>query len=278
MSNASEDLIKTAKKWTGYLEKKSNKDLDSFLSNAGSNNYTCFARDYYKHTGYNLQAQPWCAMYVSECFVQAFGLETAKKLLGGALYHYCPTGVNQFKAAGRWSKVPEPGAVLFFTNGTRAYHTGIVTEVTSSRVKTIEGNTSGASGVVENGGGVCAKSYDKTYSRILGYGLPDWSLVKAPEPVIYGWNRDSQGKYRYCKENGKYAANEWLVINHHWYLFGKDGSMLTGWKRWNGSSVIGPEEPGDWYYLDETPDGPLEGACWHERAGGFGGLEIWYID
>ena len=53
----------------------------------------------------------------------------------------------------------------------KAYHTGIVTEVTASKVKTIEGNTSGASGVVENGGGVCTKSYDKTYSRILGYGL-----------------------------------------------------------------------------------------------------------
>ena len=156
MENAVNKLIQTAKKWNGYLEKKSNKDLDSFTANAGSSNYTCFARDYYKHTGYNLQAQPWCAMYVSEVFVQAFGLETAKKMMGGALYHYCPTGVNQFKAAGRWSKTPEPGAVIFFTNGTRAYHTGIVTEVTASKVKTIEGNTSGASGVVETGGGVCA--------------------------------------------------------------------------------------------------------------------------
>ena len=54
--------------------------------------------------------------------------------------------------------------------------------------------------------------------------------------------------------------------------------MLTGWQRWNGSSVIGPEDPGDWYYLDGTAGGPLEGACWHERAGGFGGLEIWCVD
>ena len=89
MQNAVNKLIQTAKKWNGYLEKKSNKDLDSFTANAGSNNYTCFARDYYKHTGYNLQAQPWCAMYVSEVFVQAFGLEAAVKLLCGALYHFC---------------------------------------------------------------------------------------------------------------------------------------------------------------------------------------------
>jgi hypothetical protein len=50
----------------------------------------------------------------------------------------CPTGVNQFKKAGRWYKKPEPGDVIFFTNGRRACHTGIVTEVTSTRVKTIK--------------------------------------------------------------------------------------------------------------------------------------------
>ena len=41
-----------------------------------------------------------------------------QKLLGGNLYHYCPTGANQFKRAGRWSWIPEPGAVIF-TNGQR---------------------------------------------------------------------------------------------------------------------------------------------------------------
>ena len=95
-----------------------------------------------------------------------FGLEAAKKLLAGDLYHYCPTGVNQFKGAGRWYSKPEPGDVIFFTNGTRAYHTGIVIEITSTRVKTIEGNTSGASGVIENGGGVCQKSYALSYEKI----------------------------------------------------------------------------------------------------------------
>lgn len=256
-------LTDTAQKWIGYLEKKSNESLDDFTANAGSGNYTCFARDYREHTNLNLQAQPWCAMFVSEVFVQAFGLETARKLLGGALYHYCPTGVCNFKAAGRWSDTPEPGAVIFFTNGTRAYHTGIVTQVTENRVKTIEGNTSGASGVIENGGGVCLKSYARNYSKILGYGIPDWSIVR---PVA-GWEKDSQGKYKYRKENGEYAASEWLIINHHWYLFGADGVMLTGWQKWNG----------EWFYLDETPGGALEGACWHEKDKRNGAMEIWEV-
>lgn len=25
---------------------------------------------------------------------------------------------------------------------------------------------------------------------------------------------------------------------------------------------------GDWYFLGNTPGGPLEGACWHTRANG----------
>lgn len=61
-------LIGQALSWDGYLEKKSNRDLDDFTANAGNKNYTCFARDYREHTGQNLQGQPWCAMYVSEIF------------------------------------------------------------------------------------------------------------------------------------------------------------------------------------------------------------------
>ena len=56
-------LINRALSWDGYLEKKSNRDLDDFTANAGNKNYTCFARDYREHTGQDLQGQPWCAMY-----------------------------------------------------------------------------------------------------------------------------------------------------------------------------------------------------------------------
>ena len=96
MSNSVNDLITKAKTWTGYLEKASNASLDDFTANAERNNFTCFARDYKAHTRYNLQGQAQCDMYVSEIFVQMFGLEAAKKLLVGNFCHYCPTGVNQF--------------------------------------------------------------------------------------------------------------------------------------------------------------------------------------
>lgn len=108
-----------------------------------------------------------------------------------------------------------------------------------------------------------------------------WNAFKealtAPEPVVSCWEKNSQGKYRYRKTNGLNAANEWLIINHHWYLFSKDGIMLTGWQRWNGSSVIGAEDAGDWYYLDDAAGGPLEGACWHEVKERNGAWEIWTV-
>lgn len=247
MQNTVKKLINQACAWTGYLEKASNKDLDSFTANAGSNNYTCFARDYKVHTGGNYQRQPWCAMFVSEVFVQAFGLDAAKKLLGGSLYHYCPTGVEQFKKVGRWSLKPEPGAVVFFTNGQRAYHTGIVTEVTASRIKTVEGNTSGASGVVPNGGGVCQKSYAKNYSKILGYGLPDWSLVYKS-----GWYHEDGGWRFYLENTGEPVRNNWYKDGEDWYWFDGAGMMVSNtWKT---------GKDGRWYYLGA--DGKMLKDTW----------------
>lgn len=102
------------------------------------------------------------------------------------------------------------------------------------------------------------------------------TALSASESVKMGWEKDSLGKYRYYKENDEYAANEWLLVNHHWYLFGVDGVMLTGWQKWNGSSVVAANVPGDWYFLDNTAGGPLEGACWHTKD--YGAQEIWYVD
>ena len=185
-------------------------------------------------------------MFVSEIFVQAFGLDAAKLLLCGNLYHYCPTGVEQFKRADCFSGTPEPGAVIFFTNGKRAYHTGIVTEVTATRVKTIEGNTSGASGVVENGGGVCRKSYSRTDSKILGYGLPPWSKLGKS-----GWQQEDGG-WRYYLDPGKCVVNDWYEDEGRWYWFDGAGMMVRNtWKT---------GKDGRWYYLGE--DGKMLKDTW----------------
>lgn len=48
--------------------------------------------------------------------------------------------------------------VIFYRNGTFT-HTGIVIKVSGDRFWTVEGNTSGGSAIIANGGGVCQKSY-----------------------------------------------------------------------------------------------------------------------
>lgn len=177
-------LIQTALAEVGYLEKKSNSQLDSKTANAGRNNFTKYARDLDAIPNfYNGKKQgfAWCDVFVDWCFVQAFGVETAKKLLGQpdkSLGAGCVYSVRYFKAMDQFHNSPEPGDQIFFSDSTGdAGHTGIVYKVDAQKVYTVEGNTSGASGVVANGGGVCKKSYSLTYHRIIGYGRPDYDSV-----------------------------------------------------------------------------------------------------
>lgn len=173
--NAIDKLIQIAKNEIGYLEKASNSQLDSKTANAGSNNYTKYWRDVKP----SYQGQPWCAGFVSWCFMKAFGQEKAKELLKHWPYVYCPTLGNLFTKNAN----PKIGdIVIFYRNGTFT-HTGIVTAVIGDRFYTIEGNTSGASGIIANGGGVCAKSYLNSQMPGTKFCTPNYSLVKDTTPV-----------------------------------------------------------------------------------------------
>lgn len=169
MDKAIEKVILIAKNEEGYLEKKSNSQLDSKTANAGSANFTKYWRDIEP----SYQGQPWCAAFVSWCFMKAFGLEKAKKLLKHWPYVYCPTLGNLFTRNAN----PKIGdIVIFYHNGTFT-HTGLVTAVIGDRFYTIEGNTSGASGIIANGGGVCAKSYLNSQMPGTKFCTPDYSIV-----------------------------------------------------------------------------------------------------
>lgn len=173
--NAIDKLIQIAKNEVGYLEKASNSQLDSKTANAGENNYTKYWRDVKP----SYQGQPWCAGFVSWCFMKAFGQEKAKELLKHWPYVYCPTLGNLFTKNAN----PKIGdIVIFYRNGTFT-HTGIVTAVIGDRFYTIEGNTSGASGIIANGGGVCAKSYLNSQMPGTKFCTPNYSLVKDTTPV-----------------------------------------------------------------------------------------------
>ena len=167
---AIDKLIQIAKNETGYLEKASNSQLDSKTANVGENNYTKYWRDIKP----DYQRQPWCAAFVSWCFMKAFGLDTAKKLLKHWPYVYCPTMADLFTL----NSNPKIGdIVIFYRNGTFT-HTGIVTKVSGDRFWTVEGNTSGGSTIIANGGGVCQKSYYNSNLPGTKFCTPNYSLVK----------------------------------------------------------------------------------------------------
>jgi glucan-binding YG repeat protein len=243
---ACEKLIQVAKQEEGYLEKTSSKDLDSKTANAGKNNYTKYARDLYPE----LQGQPWCDMFVDWCFVKTFGEVKARQLLCGGFSAYTPTSAQYYKNKGRWSIVPEPGSQIFFKNSVRINHTGIVMEVSSDRVYTIEGNTSSGDQVIANGGAVCKKSYPLNYARIAGYGAPDWSLVELPNYEL-GWHHDDYGWW-YADTPNTYLKDCWKVVNGHKYYFNDKGYSASGWWKINGK----------WYYFEPRQGHPYECALY----------------
>ncbi len=181
--NAIDRLIAVAEGELGYLEKKSNKDLDDKTANAGSANYTKYNRDMKAWVGSAGLSDQWCQNFVDWVFVVAFGLELARALIH-RFTNYTPDGSGAFKKKGQYYKrgsiTPKRGDVIYFYSSAkgRIGHVGIVYAVSGSKVYTIEGNTSGASSLVTNGGGVRKKSYSQSSSYIDGYGRPDYSVAE----------------------------------------------------------------------------------------------------
>lgn len=132
----------------------------------------------------------WCDIFVDYSFIVSYGEETARKMLyqpqksAGA---GCKFSANYYRDAGAFIKRgegdPKPGDQIFFGTYGNESHTGLVEKVEDGRVYTIEGNCDNQ---------VKEKNYSLTYTRISGYGRPDFSLVEdkqdsqttpAPQPA-----------------------------------------------------------------------------------------------
>lgn len=180
--NELDKVISIAKTEEGYLEKASNRDLDSKIGNAGSKNYTKYARDLDNISGFyngKKQGYAWCDVFVDWCFVKAFGVKRAKELLcqpnyslGAGVYY----SANYYRNKKQfYTSNPKAGDQIFFKNSKgNPTHTGLVYDVDKKYVYTVEGNTSSASGVVSNGGCVRLKKYSLNYKYIIGYGRPNY--------------------------------------------------------------------------------------------------------
>ena len=177
-------VIAVAVEQIGYKEKASNASLDDKTANAGSANYTKYARDFDQKypNWYNGKKNgfAWCDMFVDWCFLTAFGYEKALKLLcqpEKSCGAGCTYSLRYYKNKGQFhTSDPRPGDQIFFgTSLDNSTHTGIVESVDKKQVHTIEGNTSNQ---------VARRNYSLTNSRILGYGRPAYDAVGSETPSI----------------------------------------------------------------------------------------------
>lgn len=178
-------VVKIALSQLGYREKRSNSQLDETAANAGTNNYTKYARDLDAISGFyngKKNGYAWCDIFVDWCFVKAYGVEKATELLCqkmGGSGAGCTYSLGYYSAKGRFVKrsegKPQVGDQIFFGTGvSNSTHTGLVVAVDDNSVHTVEGNTNDNPTVVAEGIGVYYKTYALTKSSIIGYGRPNF--------------------------------------------------------------------------------------------------------
>jgi len=112
-------VIAIAKAEVGYLEKATNYNLDSKTGNAGSQNWTKYARDLYAAGYYNgnKNGYAWCDVFVDWCFFKAYGSKTkaeAVECQTGTLGAGCEYSLAYYRNAGRFSQTPLVGDQIFF--------------------------------------------------------------------------------------------------------------------------------------------------------------------
>lgn len=129
--------------------------------------YLDSVKDYY-NTPKN--GADWCDVFVDCGFAQCFGVETGRRMIYQPLKSTgagCYFSAGFYKANRAFYLAPEVGDQIFY-GANAGDHTGIVVQVTSNMVRTIEGNWNNS---------VCERKLLINDGSIAGYGRPDWSLV-----------------------------------------------------------------------------------------------------
>lgn len=168
MNITPKQIIELARKYVGYREKASNKDLYSFTANAGKGNFTMFQAELDKSSFWNnaKQGYEWCTSFVAWLFWRPCGNDEAKRILCliGDYGAGCVSWARYYKQSGRLFKTPKVGD-QFFKAGSDGLpcHTGIVTAVDGVSFSTIEGNA---------GNMVDTRKYLISGANVYGFGRP----------------------------------------------------------------------------------------------------------
>ena len=155
MAYTAKRLIEIAEAEVGYLEKATNSNLDSKTANAGSGNYTKYARDLHAAGYYNgnKNGYAWCDVFNDWCHYIAAGknAKEAQRVIcqTGDLGAGCVYSAQYYRNAGRFYTSPKVGDQIFFGGKGDESHTGIVYKVDASRGKDRKGTGLGLSIVRE---------------------------------------------------------------------------------------------------------------------------------
>lgn len=182
-----QNLIEIAKSQLGYREKASNLNLDDNTANAGSGNWTKYARDL-AHAGYyngNKNGYAWCDVFVDWCFYQLTNRNAKKaqdlECQTGDLGAGCIYSAQYYRQQGRFSSTPQLGDQIFFGTTGNEYHTGIVIGITNTTITTIEGNSSDQ---------VASRTYPRSYASISGFGHPKYDTSTSTANITTAENND----------------------------------------------------------------------------------------
>ncbi len=204
------DVLAIALSQLGYHEGSGTGDM---AGNSGSSgNYTEYNYNMGKSLigAYGGSTYPWCASFISWCLYQSHCTDQGKESdmcrnhVGDSRYIWreigCGAWTPNLQSAGYFKKAahkggtytPKSGDLIFFRNNA---HIGIVLYCEGSTVYTVEGNTSDASGLEPEGGGVYFKNYSLSSTLIDGYGAMPYVSNNNVKKIDYSGKNPTAGYY-----------------------------------------------------------------------------------
>lgn len=178
------DAVEFALSQVGYIGKKTNDQLDDFTANQ-IGKFNKYARDLWEKANPhfwngNKNGFDWCTSFYADCIYEAADHDSvaaqAALCYTGPYGAGCKFAVNYYDAAGRfWPRMkadPKPGDQIFFGTADNIRHTGMVVEVGSGKIVTVEGNSNLR---------VRKLTYASNDPNIYGYGRPKYDGDTPPD-------------------------------------------------------------------------------------------------